>query len=87
MTEDTYDTWQLADAIVLEVGYRHWNRMNAPRLGWPDMNRKAFMDDMDTRVPRYRLLDYLTERLTAERLALPTGYVYGTNRKLSTDGA
>jgi len=71
----------LANAIVYEVGYRHYNRMNAERLGCPEYRRAQFIRDMQYRTGS--VIDYLRCRLTQRRLALPIGYIVGSWRTVA----
>ncbi len=80
----------LADAIVLEVGFGHWQRMHARHPMIDHMRAYDFVLDIGWRVgairavekdwrkvPARPVVDYLIMRLVPGRLALPAGYVLG----------
>lgn len=87
----------LADWLVLEVGYQHWRRMNvgrAPVRGY--QGPEEFLQDIASRLGMRivndwkvwlrhggteRVLTYLIKRLQPGRLALPDRYDLSTVRR------
>lgn len=92
-----------ADAILFEVGYRHWVRMNAVRCPWVAATRPVFLRELEQRISDRNWVhrwnevsdqsyyaavrDYLTKRLTPKRLALPVDYNLADQVELSTGAA
>lgn len=72
---------QLADLIVLQVGYQHCVRMNGARCGlvsrdqFMEFNRERWRGGVKN-IPAYSgpIVDALIWRLQPGRLALPEGY-------------
>jgi hypothetical protein len=91
-------TRQLANFIVLAVGYEQWVRMNYIRLrrkGFtpPERRKIDFLREMAARSgapfrwtvqTQMAIYPYLVERLTPERLALPAGYDLGDQPRWSS---
>jgi len=86
---------ELANAIVLQVGWVQYHRMNLMRVGLPitvddEMARAIFLDDLEERtgIP---VVDYLIDRLHDSdphhyRLSLPDGHVLCGSRMLARPG-
>ena len=67
---------QLADALLVSIGYQQYIRMNEPRMR-RHVGRDEFLMDIYQRIgggPANNVRCYLMQRLVPSRLALPDGY-------------